>query len=317
MVSRALPLILASTFAMRGAYAEPAKLVEARAALAAVQYDKARMLLVGALGEGTATPAEVAEIYRLSASTATVLGDREVAEQYYRRWLALEPAATLPSSVAPKLREPFVAAQAYMAAHGRLSVKAQRHATHIAVVLEADPLTMAARVSLDDSAPVAFDAARHAKLDDRGTAQRVVVRDEFGNALVELETRGLPAVLEPQRPQLVTPAGPSLVRHPAVWGILTVAAGVTSLGFGLAAQNADDDLANIVANSKEHTLADAEAARDRRDRYGLVANIGFVATGVFAVTTAIMFVTRPEQPTRTVVPTATSSGVGISVVGSW
>ena len=145
MVTRTLPWLLASTLAVRGAFAEPVKLGEARTALAAVQYDKARGLLVAALKEGTATPAEVAEIYRLSASTATVLGDRELAEQYYRRWLALDPSAALSSSVAPKLREPFVAAQAYIGAHGPLSVKAQRHAAHIAVIIEADPLAMAAR----------------------------------------------------------------------------------------------------------------------------------------------------------------------------
>jgi hypothetical protein len=269
---------------------------------------------VGALQEGTATPAELAEIYRLSASTATVLGDRESAELYYRRWLALEPDATLPASVAPKLREPFVPAQAYMAAHGRLSVRALRRAGIVTVVLETDPLTMAASAAVDGAAPVAFDAERRARLPAPSTARHVVVRDVRGNTLVEL---ALPAAVADAvvAPPRETSPSPSLVRRPALWGILTVAAGATAIGFGLGARAADDDLATILAHSGEHTFADAMAARDRRDRRAFVANAGFIATGVFAVTTAIMFVTRPER--TVVVPQASSSSVGLALARSW
>lgn len=313
MVGRALTLVLASVLAVRTASADSAKLIEARAALAAVEYDKARALLVETLKQGTASPSELAEIYRLSASTATVLGDREVAEQYYRRWLALEPMASLPPSVAPKLREPFVAAQAYMAAHGRLAVTAQRNADRVVVVLEADPLVMAASVAVVGGTPIAFDASHRATLAVGATAPRIVVLDEFGNTLVALDD--IPVALVTDVPS--GSPSPSLVRHPLLWGILTVAAGGTTLAFGLAARSADDDLANILANSGAHTLADAEAAQDRRDRHALVTNIGFVATGVFAVTTTIMILTRPSAKSATVVPQVTRDGIGVAAVATW
>ncbi|MCP6280625.1 hypothetical protein NL459_28785, partial [Klebsiella pneumoniae] len=81
-------------------------------------------LLVEALKQGGNRPEELVEIYRLSGATAAVLGPPELAEQYYRRMLALAPDAVLPPDASPRLREPFVAAQAYMAAQQRFDARA-------------------------------------------------------------------------------------------------------------------------------------------------------------------------------------------------
>ena len=91
---------------------DTAKLARARQAIETLQYDTAQKLLIDALDDGANSPADVAEIYRLSASTAVVLESGDVAEQYYRRWLALDPTASLSSDLAPKIRDPFVRAQA-------------------------------------------------------------------------------------------------------------------------------------------------------------------------------------------------------------
>ena len=127
MVSRAaLSLAVALGLAAVPVRADSPHLAEARRAVEAVDYDAARRLLVDALHDGGNSLAAVREIYRLSARAAVVLDQRELAEQYYRRWLAIDPDAALPDDTAPKLREPFVAAQAYSAAHGRLRATARR-----------------------------------------------------------------------------------------------------------------------------------------------------------------------------------------------
>ena len=69
---------------------------EARKAVDDIRYDDARGLLVQALKQGGSRPEQLVEIYRLSAATAAVLGSADLAEQYYRRMLALDPTAALP-----------------------------------------------------------------------------------------------------------------------------------------------------------------------------------------------------------------------------
>ena len=213
MVTRAIVLgasfALATAITALPARADSPKLVEARRAVQAVDYDAARRLLLEALRDGGNSPAAVGEIYRLLARASVVLGDRDVAEQYYRRWLAIDPTAALPADTAPKLRDPFIAAQAYIAAHGRLVARAERTATgEIEVELVADPLAMArAATALDPatrstpapdpatrstpapdpatrSTPAPFGTDRRARLP---SGARVAILDDTGNRLLELD----------------------------------------------------------------------------------------------------------------------------------
>lgn len=287
------------------AHADSPKLARARKAIDAVKYDEAQTLLIDALDDGGNSPADVAEIYRLSASTAVVLDRRDLAEQYYRRWLALDPAATLSSDLAPKIREPFVKAQAYMNAHGRLVAKVTRTPADITVRVENDPLKMAATASLDGGPPMKLDATFTG-----ATGNQVAVLDEYGNRLVELEVPAAATpVVEPTRTE--TRAVPVL-RRGKVWAI---AAGVT-LGagavLGYLARSADDDVQDFATSSTMHTFADWQSARDRRDRYALAANVTFIAGGALAVTAAIMFATQPSS--TVVVPAASGESVGVTVI---
>jgi hypothetical protein len=298
------------------AFADARKLGKARDAVSAVRYDDAQVLLVEALQSGTNSPEELAEIYRLSASTAIVLGQADAAEQYYRRWLALVPTASLPESVAPKLRQPFVAAQAYMAAHGRLSVKAQRLGDVVDVIVESDPLGMVASVALDDGEPRALGADRtaHLALVAAQTSTSVRVLDEFGNRLLELRG-GAIAHVEPPRD-----SGPTALAHaprlpvyrrPLAWTIAGSAFAIGGIAFGLAARSAHADVVEISANPHEHFASELDAARSRRERNALVANIGFVAAGACAFTAAVMWATRSSTAVA-VIPGSNGAAVVMS-----
>jgi hypothetical protein len=280
------------------------KLAKARDAIAAVHYDDAQGLLVQALHAGNNGLVELVEIYRLSASTAIVLGQEDVAEQYYKRWLELVPNATLPESVAPKLRQPFVTAQAYMAAHGRLTVTARRRKDTIDVVVESDPLGMVASIAFgDDNQPLGADHAAHSSIADGDATPAVAVLDEFGNRLDELRGDEIPrdpiAVRIGSAQQGPAPGTP-LYARPLAWVALGAIVGGTGVGFALAARSAQHDVNDIAANPSQHFASDLADARDRRDRDAVIANIGFGIGGACILTGAVIWLLSKNDTASTI-----------------
>ena len=315
------PLVVLAAIAGR-AHADSPKLAAARRAIVAVHYDEAQALLVGALEEGGNSPTAVAEIYRLSARTAVVLHQPDLAEQYYRRWLALQPDARLPDDLAPKLREPFVAAQAYMAAHGRLAVTAARLPGAVDVAVQSDPLEMVAGAALAGGIPAAaqpFGADHHARLPLRAGANVVAILDEHGNHLLEVP---VPAAAPPVAVTVAAPppaasrAQVPLVRQPLAWAIPAVVLAGAGVGFGLAANQANDELAQIASDSSNHFYGDATAVRDRRDTEALAANALWATGAACAVTALVMLAIHPHA--RVVAaPTAARGGAGLAVTVAW
>jgi hypothetical protein len=327
-LAAALALATASTAPAR---ADSPKLADARRAVEAVDYDAARRLLLEALRDGGNSPAAVGEIYRLLARAAVVLDDRNVAEQYYRRWLAIDPAAALPADAAPKLREPFIAAQSYIAAHGRLLARAQRAPTgEIDVEIVADPLAMARAARALDSAPSApspFGSDRRARLP---SGARVAILDDNGNRLLELEPSAAPVAAatgasstgtSSPTGQMPAPATPDAVdtrpwtRRWFTWAIPTAAFGLVTTGFGIAAIASYERARTITADSGRYFLDDAED-NIRRGRTFIWVTAGAGAlTLAFAIPTAIYFLKERDQSPARVVPTAGDGHLGAALVG--
>lgn len=309
----ALACLLAAAAPARAQPDQNDQLAPARAALEEVQYDRAQELLAEALRRGGQPRQVVLEIYTLAASTAVVLGQLEVAEQFYRRLLSLDPDATLDRDLAPKFKQPFAAAAAYVNAHGAVRARARRLADGtLELVVEADPLKMVSAVRLPGSAaPIALDADRRALL--RGAGDHVVLLDEYGN---ELAHQAAPAALPTEQ---VRSRSPSLARTWWVWAVPSGVALAVGLGFGASAQLAQDDLTSgLVTNSL--TFDEANDLHDRRDRHALIANGSFAAAGVLAVVAGTMWLTRPKaRPASTaVVPLVPAAGgVGLGLAGTW
>lgn len=329
MVSRAaLPLavVLGLGLATAPARADSPHLADARRAVEAVDYDAARRLLVEALRDGGNSPAAMREIYRLSARAAVVLGQRDLAEQYYRCWLAIDPDAALPGDTAPKLREPFVAAQAYIAAHGRLRATAQRTATgEIDVELVADPLAMAyAAASVTRPSPVVFDAARRARL---AGADRIAILDERGNHLLELEPAApadpAAAVLTPS----AAPAVPTAPESPAdqdrppwtrrwlTWAIPTGVFALGAAGFGIASIASYGRAHEIVADSSKSYLSDAQD-NVRRGRIFAWITAGAGAAAIGCAIPMAIYLSRDIRDRRLIaIPTIGSDHAGLALGG--
>jgi len=287
-------LLLVIPTMTRGARAENPSLADARKAVDEIRYDDARRLLVQALKQGANRPEVLVEIYRLSAATAAVLGPADLAEQYYRRMLALDPDATLPPDASPRLREPFVAAQAYMAAQQRFEARATRTPKGIEVSV-VDPLGMVVAVATLDGGELRVKqqyAGQAVTLADVG--DHVVLLDESGNFMREISLPERPVVETP----VATPRTP-FFRRWYVYAIPAVAfAGATTFLF-VDAQRSKDRLDDILANDGAHFYAEAEQERRRYRNETIGAWVGVGLTLGFATTAIIMAASRPHAVTLT------------------
>lgn len=323
VIRRRLALALATALATTApfAHADRAALREARRVVEEeVRYDRAQELLVAALHAGDNGPDELAGIYELAGIAAVVLGQHEAGEQYFRRLLALRPQARLPADTAPKLVEPFAAAQAHMAALGSL-----RASVHVAaggalvVEVAADPLGMVAGalVRYRDGAgqvasargvappPIALNVPAGA------AALSVAVLDEYGNRLLELAS---PAVTDGPAPTTTSAARPLLRRWPT-WAAAAGVAGAVSIGFALDGRRAHDRLDRILAEPSMYYFDEAEDARRRWQRDITIANVALVTAGLFAagaVTMAILG--RGPTPSQVAVSPWLGAGAGGLVI---
>lgn len=296
------------------AHADSPRLAQARAAIDEVKLDEAQRLLVGALQEGRNSPAAVREIYRLAGDTSVALGQREVGEQYYRRWLALEPAATMSSDVSPKLREPFDAARAYIAAHGSLVVRAARGSdSEVVLEVSSDPLAMVRSAQLGGQGAVALSGGK-IRLAATAAAARAEVLDEYGNILVELDIAPAPAVVR-QTP--VMPDAPRAEpRSSRAWlglAIPSVVCFAVAFGFGTAAVAVRGDIDADLEDSGKHYFSEIDK-RVQQMRTFTWISAGSAALGVvLAIPAAVLFARRSND--REVVPFVSADGGGVSVLG--
>jgi hypothetical protein len=314
------------------ARADSPRLAEARRAIEEVRYDRAEELLGAALRDGGNSPETMLELYKLAASTAVVLGKDELAEQYYRRLLSLDPKATLDEGLAPKLKRPFVAAQAHVNAHGGLRARTRRADDAVEVVIESDPLSMVAAVALRGATgkPARFTPEGRAvvELGDDGDGERgedareLVLLDELGNQLQRLPVpaaeRELPP--DPREPEDRWEPSPkrSLLRTWWFWTIPATASLGVGIVTGLQSREASADLDALLA-SPAPFFGDAEALRKRSRERATIANVSFAAAGVFAIVAGVMLVTQSDdaKPASTaLVPTLGGDGsFGVSLSG--
>jgi hypothetical protein len=280
---------------------------DARKAIEEIRYDDARGLLVQALKQGGSRPDQLVEIYRLSAATAAVLGANDLAEQYYRRMLALDPDASLPQDASPRLREPFVAAQAFMAAQQRFEARATRSAKGIEVSI-IDPLGMVVAVGTLEAGELRNKqpfAAQSITLPDVG--DEVVALDEHGNFLRVIE---LPSRADP----LISDAQPRMpfVRRWTTWAIPAVVFAGATTYFFIDASRAHDRHDELLADSSGHFFDEVDAERRHWRRSTIIGWVG-VGLTVATATTAFMMAATRDRATVSVTPSVGSDHASVQL----
>jgi hypothetical protein len=289
MTARLIPPIVAAIACVTAtADAETATLDQAKRAIDTVDYERARGLLADALHEGGNSPAALAEIYRLSARTAIVFEQPDVAEQFYRRWLEIDAAATLPADTSPKLRAAFEAARAFVAANGRLVAHASATSRGTVEIIVSDPVAMARAVGgiapspAGDGPRVALGLDHRAEL-PRGVA-RVAILDDDGNRLAEIA---------------VEPFADRSDRRWVTWTIIAGSLGVVAVGSATIAVVAQRDANDIAAHSAGHTQAEADDAVRRARIFAISGTISGTISGALAVAAAVpAILLHRRAPTR-------------------
>jgi hypothetical protein len=332
---QARAIVVVAALCASSARAEP-PLAQAKAAVEGSDYLTAKPLIAAAIEGGTLGPDDLVEAYRLEGTIAGALGDAKAATEAFTRLLALSPKAGLPPGTSPKITKPFAAAQKYFADHEPLKVKTETSSQPPSVTLVAvsDPLHMVAKTRVW----VRVDAHREKTLDGTGAIDlpkgkrldlRAAALDEHGNRLVELGSDDVPIVVigvedkaKPEAPVPVVPVTkPAEHERPVyvqwwLWGGATVAIAGVGLYFGIDAYRAKTDLDALNADSQHHTFDEAKAVESRGHRDALITNISFGVAGAAAITTAILYLTRPhtEQERVThVTPVPVRGGAAVSL----
>ena len=292
-------------------------------------YLAARAALVSALDAGTASPEDLAEIYKLSGIVEGALGKEDDATASFAKWLAIDPKGTLPPGTSPKIMKPFEAAQKKSEP---LKVKTETEASppSVTLVIQTDPLHLVHRARVF----VRADGKPEAKLEGAGGDQikialppgkrldlRVQALDEHGNRVVELGSADVPIVITGAAPDVAVATKPA-VHHEEprsarplylkwwLWGAVGVAFAGAGTYFGLEARTDANALTALNAASQQHTFTEAQDLESRARREALFCNIGLGAAGAFAIGAAILYLTEPRMETQvSAVPTRGGAAV--------
>lgn len=286
---------------------------QAQRAIDDIDPQAARDLTRRAIESGKLDAGELRRAHRLAGESAAAVGDAKAARDHFLRWLLLDPTASLPAGVSPKLAQPFADARAEAERAGRFSVDIgiARGDGRIDVTLEAnDPLEMIAgmRLRIGDASEVSVTGltATLPAADAGAVAVNVVVTDARGNELARRSAAGSARVDRPgggdrrdappddrAGPRTRSKRWPVAVRWTTWTGVALLAGGAGGY-FAVQVGKDEDALAALNANSEMHSFDEAEAIRDRGNRHALYANVGLGVAGAAALAAVITFIVEPR-----------------------
>ena len=281
-------------------------LVQARADIDAVEFDKARESLERALLAGGSGPSQLAEIYRLTGEVAVAIGDPDGAEQAFLRLLAIAPDSKLRDGVSPKITAAFEAAAAALG-DKRLHLEYATAPGTITLVVSDDPLDLVTGAAVDYVDAVGGRRTQVKKgkfrieivLDEAAPVPHKVALaalDAHGNRLAELGSLREPLAV----PAVATVAGKGAGRRRArasrsffgkgwLWAGVALAAAGAGTYFALQVKQDEDDLETLNKDSMNHSFSEARAIQDRAEDHALYTNISFGVAGGFAILATVLF----------------------------
>ena len=333
----AIALVLLSAFARPVMADDNTSLAQARRDVDSSDYFAARTALVAAINAGTASPQDLADIYRLSGIVEAALGETGSAQASFAKWLALDPKASLPPGTSPKMTRPFDAAKAKKLAPLKIKTESRAEPPRITIVVASDALGLVARgraivrvdggpektVEAAGKTKIAIDLPRGKRLD-----LRVQALDAHGNALIELGSTDVPIVItsepgkpdvasepvEPREPPPEPPARPLYLMWYAWAGAAAVCVGFSAYS-GFAARSAKNELDQLNATSSMHDFSDAQAVESRARRDTVMFDIGISATFAFAIGAGVTYYMASHGTAETRISAVPLAGGGAIVLG--
>jgi hypothetical protein len=334
-----LALILAGA---APAAAEPSLVERAEAALDDLRYEEAAELVDRAWRSGGNDRDQLQAIFRLAGQIQVTLGKGEVAERHFERLLALDPQATLPDGISPKIAARFAAARARVESRGPLRARLRAEGMVVSAEVTSDPADMVAGLRAryavggkDKVIEVLEPEPLVIELTVGGATEvELLLMDSHGNVLAEERVTVAPeeeptdtvgpvedrtdraatmAVRNASRFRETTQPMPSapLARW-AVWAGAAAGLGVVGIAFGLKSRSDQNELDELNGDSGDHDFREAEAIEERLRRDTLVANVSFVlAAG--AGTAALVLWMRERRGRRNVQVAPTAKGTGAAL----
>jgi hypothetical protein len=328
-VAMALAMVLLAGVAHADDASVNAAIGRVRAERAALRYRDALAQIDQALAVGKASPAQLAELYRMAGELAAGLDEPSRAEQWFARWLALVPDARLPADASPKVKAPLDAARTSLGGAAlAIAVTPTAPAATVSVAVSGDPLRLVRSVRVRDPDNVAGQGGLPgASLSIAGIAGDALVAaalDEYGNELVVVPFARPGTALARGGGNGGTGAGaattsdtprPIYARWEA-WSAGTVALAATGAVFAWRTDVAQDEFDRMRAESDMHTFTELEAVRTRGERHAFVANVAFGAAAASAVVTVVFAVRgRGRHLTAVVAPAIGADHAGVAFAG--
>ena len=262
-------------------------------------YDEALAIIESAIQSGQSNRERLVELHLIAGRLSAGLDRAKLAEEHFGVVLALDPARTLPDDTSPKITVPFTVARTKAVA---LDVKLVVTTSEIAV--EGGALVAGIALQFKDGTTQTERAltrvARPAK-----PITLVRALDRHGNELW---------VGTPPAEQVIAP--PLVVERPAIYarwttwaavtGVALVTGGVAAWRFDVAQNDFDKQRGDGMTDFTE-----LQAIEDRGKRWALVANISFGVAAATAITSVILFVRRPTEPSSVTV-TAGANSIGVA-----
>lgn len=302
----------------------------ATAALDELRYEQAFPLYEQLERTGRNDLQQTRLIYRRLAEIAASVRQPELATSRYQKLLAIEPGFQLEPGAPQVFRQaleqarkragplaPLEVTTVHTRGEPELGVVVARDVLHLvggaAVYREGDSIAIA-RGKGAGTIRIELPAMPRARL-------RVIVEDAFGNQLIALPLLEVEVVADlavDPTPRPSARASRRWYARPAVWlGVAGVAAAGVGTALGATVAGRQDTLDAILADSRNHTRAEAETARDRLEERALQANVVFVAAGVLVTGAVIAYVLEPDAESATsvrIAPTREGAVVGLTGV---
>jgi hypothetical protein len=263
-------------------------LAAATEAFSTLHYDDALRLADQAWQSGASDPVQIRQIFALAGLAAGSIDDQS-APLWFRRWLYLEPTATLPDGTSPKLTALLDDARNALAGTA-ITARTAVHPDTVTVTVPADPLGLVAaariggiRVALrDHAASLAAPVAR----------SEVELLDRYGNLLLVI-------TVVPQGPAPVPAAVPGPPPWFARWTTWGIASGVLAVLGGGATWVAIDARSTINRRNLDSANLDYSevAPLDRRFHDArLASGIAFTGAGITALAAIVLGLRGRGEP---------------------
>ena len=312
--------------------APPQKLVEARALIDDLEFEAALKALDAVEKYEGNDRSTLLEVFSLQGIAYGTLGKEARTRDAFRRLLVLEPGATIPADLPPRVRTPFFEAKDWSSSNGPLLAqpRAQLDAGRVksvSVVIEKDVLRLARVVRFHLSAREVVEVP----LKD-GSAQLPVGRPSLSWwAEVLNERKGvlleLGSAEHPHEAGEVATAAAEIVETPSAgWrrptGIAVLGAGAVAAGVGLIfGIQAHDARTKVAAATRDElgrvaslTQRDAVALETSARTQAATANVLFGVGGALAAAGVVLIILGPSgEPALALSPVPG----GAVVVGSF